>query len=99
VSVQQFGYLRLIVSGFHKGVNLISFSLAEVFLFNKQLRLAGQEALNTKHSQPHNHQFSRLHFVLEFAYIYLLREALARKHSIVMGRMMGGLSFLTARSV
>ncbi len=37
VPVQQFGYLRLIVSGFHKGVNLISFSLAEVFVGHKQL--------------------------------------------------------------
>ena len=36
VPVQQFGYLRLIVSGFHKGMNLISFSLAEVFVSQKQ---------------------------------------------------------------
>jgi len=56
VPVQQFGYLRLIVSGFHKGVNLISFSLAEVYLGHGQLRLAGQEALDAKHPQPPNHQ-------------------------------------------
>jgi hypothetical protein len=37
--------LSLIVSGFHEGVNLISFSLAEVFVFHKQLRLPGQENL------------------------------------------------------
>jgi hypothetical protein len=55
VPIQQFGYFRLIVSGFHKGVNLISFSLAEVFVGHKQLRLPGQEALNAKHPQPPNH--------------------------------------------
>jgi hypothetical protein len=60
VSVQHLGYLRLIVSGFHKGVNLISFSLAEVFVCHKQLRLAGQEALNAKHSQPPNHQLFKV---------------------------------------
>ena len=31
VPIQQLGDLRLIVSGFHEGVNLISFRLAEVF--------------------------------------------------------------------
>jgi hypothetical protein len=51
VPVQYLGYLRLIVSGFHKGVNLISFSLAEMFVGHGQVRLAGQEALNAKHSQ------------------------------------------------
>ena len=39
VSVQHLEYMRLIVSGFNKGVNLISFRLAEVFAFHKQLRL------------------------------------------------------------
>ena len=39
VPIQQLSYLSLIVSGFHEGVNLISFSLAEVFVFHKQLRL------------------------------------------------------------
>jgi hypothetical protein len=29
--------------------------LAEVFVFHKQLRLAGQEALNAKHPQPPHH--------------------------------------------
>ena len=45
VSIQQFGYLRLIVSSFHKGVNLISFSLAEVFVFHKQQRHARSRSL------------------------------------------------------
>ena len=52
VSIQQLGNLSLIVSGFHKGVDLISFNLAEMFVVHGQLRLAGQEALNAKHSQP-----------------------------------------------
>ena len=49
--IQQLGCLRLIVSGFHEGVNLLSFSLAEVFVGHKQLRLPGQEALSAKHPQ------------------------------------------------
>lgn len=52
VSIKQLGDLSLIVSGFHKGVDLISFNLAEMFVVHGQLRLAGQEALNAKHSQP-----------------------------------------------
>jgi hypothetical protein len=60
VPVQQFGYLRLIVSGFHKSVNLISFSLAEMFIGHGQLRLAGQEALNAKHSQPPSPQLIKV---------------------------------------
>ena len=32
VPIKHIGYLRFIVSGFHEGVNLISFSLAEVFV-------------------------------------------------------------------
>ena len=60
VPVQQLGYLSLIVSGFHEGVNLISFSLAEVFVGHKQLRLPGQEALNAKHPQPPNHQLFKV---------------------------------------
>lgn len=52
--------LSLIVSGFHEGVNLISFSLAEVFVGHKQLRLPGQEALNAKHPQPPNHQLFKV---------------------------------------
>jgi len=35
--------LGLILSGFHEGVNLISFGLAEVFVIHGQLRLAGQK--------------------------------------------------------
>jgi len=31
------------LSGFHEGVNLISFGLAEVFVIRGQLRLAGQK--------------------------------------------------------
>ena len=60
VPIQQLGYLSLIVSGFHEGVNLISFSLAEVFVFHKQLRLPGQEALNAIHPQPPNHQLIKV---------------------------------------
>ena len=60
VPVQQFGNLRLIVSGLHERVNLISFSLAEVFVGHKQLRLPGQEALNAKHPQPPNHQLFKV---------------------------------------
>ena len=52
VSIQQIGNLSLIASGFHKGVDLISFQLAEMFVIHGQLLLAGQEALNAKHSQP-----------------------------------------------
>jgi len=60
VPIQQLGYLSLIVSGFHEGVNLISFSLAEVFVFHGQLRLPGQEALNAIHPQPPNHQLIKV---------------------------------------
>ena len=60
VPVQQFGNLRLIVSGLHERVNLISFSLAEVFVGHKQLRLPGQEALNAKHPQQPNHQLFKV---------------------------------------
>ena len=59
VSVQQFGYLRLIVFGYHKSVNLTSFSLAEMFIGHSQLRLAGQ-ALNAKHSQPPSPQLIKI---------------------------------------
>ena len=52
VSIQQLRYLRLTVSGIHKNVDLISFHLAEMFVIYGQLRLAGQKALNAKHSQP-----------------------------------------------
>ena len=60
VSVQQFGTLRLIESGFHERMNLISLSLAEVFVGHKQLRLPGQEALNAKHPQPPSHQLFKV---------------------------------------
>jgi hypothetical protein len=60
VPVQQFGNLRLIAPGLHEHVNLISFSLAEVFVGHKQLRLPGQEALNAKHPQPHNYQLFKV---------------------------------------
>ena len=59
-SVQHLGYLRLIVSSFHEGVNLISSSLAEMFVGHKQLRLPGQEALNAKHPQPPIHQLFKV---------------------------------------
>jgi hypothetical protein len=51
-SVVQLGDLSLMVSGFHKCVYIISFNLAEMFVLHGQLRMAGQEALNAKHSQP-----------------------------------------------
>jgi len=60
VSIQQLGNLSLIVSGFHKGVDLISFHLAEMFVVHGQLRLAGQEALNAKHSQPPSPQLIKV---------------------------------------
>jgi hypothetical protein len=60
VPVQQFGNLRLIASGLHEHVNLISFSLAEVFVGHKQLRLPGQEALNAKPPQPPNLQLFKV---------------------------------------
>lgn len=48
---QQLGYLREIVPGFHEGVKLIPFSLAEVFAGHKQIRLRSQKTLNAKHTQ------------------------------------------------
>jgi len=48
VSIKQLGDLSLIVSGFHKVVDLISFHLAEMFVVHMQIRQAGQEALNAK---------------------------------------------------
>ena len=60
VSIQQLGNLSLIVSGFHKGVDLISFHLAEMFIVHGQLRLAGQEALNAKHTQPSSPQLIKV---------------------------------------
>jgi hypothetical protein len=47
--IQQLGYLRLIASGFHNCVNLISFSLSAVFVGNKPLRPPNQEGLNAKY--------------------------------------------------
>jgi len=52
--------LSLIVSSFHESVNLIDFSLAEVFVFYKQLRPPGQEALNAIHTQPPNLQLIKV---------------------------------------
>jgi hypothetical protein len=43
--------LAQIVSCFHEGVNLISFSLADLLLGPKQLRFPNQEDLNAKHLQ------------------------------------------------
>ena len=58
---QQLGDLRLILPGFHKGMNMISFSLAEMFVGHKQIRLPGQdEALNAENSQPPNHQLIKV---------------------------------------
>jgi hypothetical protein len=52
VSIKQLGDVSLIVSCFHKCVGQISFNLAEMFVVHGQIRLAGQEALNAKHSEP-----------------------------------------------
>jgi hypothetical protein len=52
VRIQHLGDLRLIMSCFHGGANLIAFSLADVFVGHKQLRLSGHKALNAKHPQP-----------------------------------------------
>jgi hypothetical protein len=41
VTVQQFSNLRLIMSGIHERVKMISFGLAEVFVGHKQLRQSG----------------------------------------------------------
>ena len=60
VSIQQLGDLSLNVFGFHKGVDLISLNLAEMFVGHGQLRLAGQEALNAKHSQPPSPQLIKV---------------------------------------
>jgi hypothetical protein len=60
VLIQQLGYLRLIVSSFHEGINLKSFILAEVFVFDKQLRLPGQEALNAIQLKPPNLQLIKV---------------------------------------
>ena len=60
VSIQQLGNLSLIVSGFHKVVNLISLRLTEMFVVYGQLRMVGQEALNTKHSQPYSPQSNKV---------------------------------------
>ena len=60
MTVQQFGYYRLIVSGLNKGVNLICLNLDEVFLGRGQLRMAGQKDLNAKHPNPPNHQFNKV---------------------------------------
>jgi hypothetical protein len=62
VLIQQLSDLRLIVAGFHENVNLISCSMAEVFVGHKQLRLQGQEALNAKHPQPPNQQLFKVSF-------------------------------------
>jgi len=45
VAIQQLGYLSLIVSSFHEGVNLISFNLAEVVVFHKQQQHARSRSI------------------------------------------------------
>jgi hypothetical protein len=57
---EQLGDLRLIVSSFREGVNLISFSLVEVFVGHKELGLPSEEALNAKHPQTPNHQLFKV---------------------------------------
>ena len=41
MSIHQLGDLSLIVSGFHMGVDLVSFNLTEMFVVHGQLRMAG----------------------------------------------------------
>jgi hypothetical protein len=60
VPIQQLGYLSSIVTCFNDSVNLISFSLAEVFVLPKQLRLAGQGPLNHIHHQTPIHQLIKV---------------------------------------
>ena len=60
MSIQQLVYLSLIMSGFHEGADLMSLNCGEMFLVHGQLRLAGQEALNTKHSQPPSDQLIKV---------------------------------------
>jgi hypothetical protein len=60
VSLKQLGSLDLVVSSFDESVNLISFSLDDVFLFHKQLRPAGQDALNSIHLEPPNLQLIKV---------------------------------------
>jgi hypothetical protein len=60
VPIQQLRYLSLIVSSFHEGVNLISFSMAEVFVFHKQLRLPRKKAFTAINPQPPNHQLIKV---------------------------------------
>jgi hypothetical protein len=60
VSIQQLGILSLILPGFHKGVDLMSFNLAEMFVVHGELRLAGQEVLNAKHSQSPSPQLIKV---------------------------------------
>ena len=62
VLIQQFSDMRLIVAVFHESVNLISCSMAEVFVGHKQLRLQGQEALNAKYPQTPNQQLFTVSF-------------------------------------
>ena len=60
IAIQQFGDLSLNLSGFHKGVDLISFNLAEMFVADGQILLAGQADLNAKHSQAHSLQLMKV---------------------------------------
>jgi hypothetical protein len=60
ITQPRLGDLRLIVTSFKEGVDLISFNLAEMFVGHGQLRLAGQEALNSKHPQTPNHQLFKV---------------------------------------
>jgi hypothetical protein len=58
--IQQLGYLSSIMDSPHERVNLISTSLAEVFVFHRQLRLPSQTALIAIHLQPSDHQLIKV---------------------------------------
>jgi hypothetical protein len=60
VSIQQLDNLSLIVSCFHKAVDLMCFNLAEMIIIYGQLRLVGQEALNAKHFQQPSAQLIKV---------------------------------------
>ena len=60
VSTQHLADLSLIVSGFHKGLDLIPFNLARIFVVHVQIRMACQEALNAKNFQQPSLQLNKV---------------------------------------
>ena len=60
MALKYLGNLGLAEPSFHKGVNLIRFGLDDMIVIHRQLRMASQQALNVKHSQPPNHQLIKV---------------------------------------